>query len=129
MRASSPSTARRSWRSASWPGVSRATALSFAERTFRGAGGRAPCGARLRSARRTRARRDHGKRDPGRRNGHAAPDSPFREFIEVAKKRNPHHRLTTPEDVARCLVALCHQAMYWMTGNTLRVDGGESIVG
>jgi NAD(P)-dependent dehydrogenase (short-subunit alcohol dehydrogenase family) len=50
-------------------------------------------------------------------------------FIEIAKKRNPHHRLTTPEDVARCLVALCHPATYWMTGNTLRVDGGESIVG
>ena len=50
------------------------------------------------------------------------------EFIEVAKRRNPHHRLTTPEDVARCLVALCHPAVYWMTGNTLRIDGGESIV-
>ena len=33
-------------------------------------------------------------------------------FIEVAKRRNPHHRLTTPEDVARCLVALCHPATY-----------------
>ena len=50
-------------------------------------------------------------------------------FIEVAKKRNPHKRLGTPEDVARCIVALSHPATYWMTGNTLRVDGGESIVG
>ena len=50
-------------------------------------------------------------------------------FIEVAKKRNPHKRLGTPEDVARCIVALCHPATYWMTGNILRVDGGESIVG
>jgi NAD(P)-dependent dehydrogenase (short-subunit alcohol dehydrogenase family) len=50
-------------------------------------------------------------------------------IMEIAKKRNPHKRLTTPEDVARCLVALCHPATYWMTGNTLRVDGGESIVG
>ena len=50
-------------------------------------------------------------------------------FIEIAKKRNPHKRLTTPEDVARCLVALSHPATYWMTGNTLHVDGGESIVG
>jgi len=49
-------------------------------------------------------------------------------FIEVAKRRNPHHRLTTLEDVARCLVALCHPATYWMTGNTLRIDAGESIV-
>src|SRR4051812_20407401 len=50
-------------------------------------------------------------------------------ILEVAKKRNPHHRLTTPEDVARCIVALCHPATYWMTGNTLHVDGGENIVG
>jgi NAD(P)-dependent dehydrogenase (short-subunit alcohol dehydrogenase family) len=50
-------------------------------------------------------------------------------LMEMAKKRNPHKRLTTPEDVARCIVALCHPATYWMTGNTLRVDGGESIVG
>jgi NAD(P)-dependent dehydrogenase (short-subunit alcohol dehydrogenase family) len=35
----------------------------------------------------------------------------------------------TPEDVARCIVAICHPATYWMTGNTLHVDGGESIVG
>jgi enoyl-[acyl-carrier protein] reductase III len=46
-----------------------------------------------------------------------------------ARERNPHHRLTTPEDVARCIAALCHPATYWMTGNTLHVDGGESIVG
>lgn len=50
-------------------------------------------------------------------------------FIEIARKRNPHRRLTTPEDVARCVAALCHPATYWMTGNTLRIDGGESIVG
>jgi len=50
-------------------------------------------------------------------------------ILEIAKKRNPHRRLTTPEDVARCIVALCHPATYWMTGNTLHVDGGENIVG
>jgi len=50
-------------------------------------------------------------------------------LIEFAKVRNPHRRLTTPEDVARCIVALSHPATYWMTGNTIRVDGGENIVG
>jgi NAD(P)-dependent dehydrogenase (short-subunit alcohol dehydrogenase family) len=50
-------------------------------------------------------------------------------LAEIAKLRNPHHRLTTPEDVARCIAALCHPATYWMTGNTLHVDGGENIVG
>lgn len=49
-------------------------------------------------------------------------------ILEAAKQRNPHRRLTTPEDVARCIVALCHPATYWMTGNTIRVDGGENIV-
>jgi NAD(P)-dependent dehydrogenase (short-subunit alcohol dehydrogenase family) len=43
--------------------------------------------------------------------------------------RNPHKRLTVPEDVARCIAALCHPATYWLTGNTLHVDGGENIVG
>jgi enoyl-[acyl-carrier protein] reductase III len=50
-------------------------------------------------------------------------------IIQFAKQRNPHKRLATPEDVARCIVAISHPATYWMTGNTLHVDGGESIVG
>jgi len=50
-------------------------------------------------------------------------------LIEIAKQRNPHHRLTAPEDVARCIAALCHPATYWMTGNTIHVDGGENVVG
>ncbi len=51
---------------------------------------------------------------------------------EIAKKaldRNPHGRLTTPEDVARCLVALSQPGTAWLTGNVLRVDGGEAISG
>jgi len=50
-------------------------------------------------------------------------------LMEIARLRNPHHRLTQPEDVARTIAVLCHPATYWLTGNTLRVDGGESIVG
>jgi NAD(P)-dependent dehydrogenase (short-subunit alcohol dehydrogenase family) len=50
-------------------------------------------------------------------------------LIEIARQRNPHHRLTTPEDVARCIAALCHPATYWMSGNTIHVDGGENVVG
>jgi NAD(P)-dependent dehydrogenase (short-subunit alcohol dehydrogenase family) len=53
----------------------------------------------------------------------------FDKLIQFAKQRNPHGRLTLPEDVARCIAALCHPATYWMTGNTLHVDGGENIVG
>lgn len=55
---------------------------------------------------------------------------PGAEFmIEEARSRNPHGRLTTPEDVARCMVALARPETAWMTGNTIRVDGGEDFVG
>ena len=50
-------------------------------------------------------------------------------LISFAKARNPHGRLTTPEDVAKCIAVLCHENTYWMTGNTIRVDGGEGSVG
>ncbi|MFN0171641.1 MAG: SDR family oxidoreductase [Bryobacteraceae bacterium] len=49
-------------------------------------------------------------------------------LMAFAMKRNPHGRLTTPLDVARCLVTLSHDNTYWMTGNTIRVDGGEGAV-
>jgi enoyl-[acyl-carrier protein] reductase III len=50
-------------------------------------------------------------------------------LMAYAKARNPHHRLTTPADVAKCIAVLCHEDTYWMTGNTVRVDGGEGSVG
>ena len=48
-------------------------------------------------------------------------------IAEVAQSRNPHGRLTTPEDIAQCLLALARPETAWMTGNVLRVDGGETI--
>jgi NAD(P)-dependent dehydrogenase (short-subunit alcohol dehydrogenase family) len=50
-------------------------------------------------------------------------------MIEIASQINPHGRLTTPEDVGRCLVALSRPETAWMTGNVIRVDGGEDVVG
>lgn len=50
-------------------------------------------------------------------------------MIEEAKRQNPHGRLTTPEDVANCMVVLARPETFWMTGNTVRVDGGEDFVG
>jgi NAD(P)-dependent dehydrogenase (short-subunit alcohol dehydrogenase family) len=44
-----------------------------------------------------------------------------------AISKNPHHRLTRPEDVASCLVELARPGTYWMTGNVIRVDGGEDF--
>jgi NAD(P)-dependent dehydrogenase (short-subunit alcohol dehydrogenase family) len=46
-----------------------------------------------------------------------------------ARRRNPSGRLTTPDDVARALVALSHDDTAWITGNVIGVDGGEDIVG
>jgi NAD(P)-dependent dehydrogenase (short-subunit alcohol dehydrogenase family) len=50
-------------------------------------------------------------------------------IVESAIKRNPAGRLTTPEDVARCLVALSADGTEWMTGNVIQVDGGEDVAG
>jgi len=49
-------------------------------------------------------------------------------LMSFSKARNPHQRLTKPEDVAKCIGVLCHENTYWMTGNTIRVDGGEGSV-
>lgn len=51
------------------------------------------------------------------------------EMVEIAKQRNPMGRLTSPEDVAKAIAVLSHNDTYWMTGNVIRVDGGEDIVG
>ena len=50
-------------------------------------------------------------------------------LLEAAAARNPHNRLTTAPDVARCIRVLSLPETAWMTGNTIRVDGGEGIVG
>jgi NAD(P)-dependent dehydrogenase (short-subunit alcohol dehydrogenase family) len=50
-------------------------------------------------------------------------------IIESARQRNPAGRLTTPEDVARCLVTLSAPGTEWMTGNVIQVDGGEDVAG
>jgi NAD(P)-dependent dehydrogenase (short-subunit alcohol dehydrogenase family) len=50
-------------------------------------------------------------------------------LIERAEAGNPSGRLTTPDDVASCLVELARPGTAWMTGNVIRVDGGEDIAG
>ncbi len=49
------------------------------------------------------------------------------EMREGAARRNPFGRLTTTEDVARSIRALSEPGLMWITGNIIRVDGGESI--
>jgi NAD(P)-dependent dehydrogenase (short-subunit alcohol dehydrogenase family) len=50
-------------------------------------------------------------------------------LVEDGRRRNPSGRLTTPEDVARAIAALSDERTQWMTGNVIRVDGGEAIAG
>jgi NAD(P)-dependent dehydrogenase (short-subunit alcohol dehydrogenase family) len=49
-------------------------------------------------------------------------------LAEFARLRNPGGRLTTPEDVASAIAALMSDKTCWLTGNVIRVDGGEDIV-
>ena len=51
------------------------------------------------------------------------------QIVESARARNPAGRLTTPEDVAACLLALCAPGAHWLTGSVLNVDGGEDVAG
>ena len=53
----------------------------------------------------------------------------FAELQALSLRRNPHGRLTTPLDVARCVAAIARPETCWMTGNVLGVDGGEHVSG
>ena len=46
---------------------------------------------------------------------------------ENALQRNPHGRLTTPEDVANAVYLLTLDEAKWITGTVIKVDGGESL--
>jgi len=49
-------------------------------------------------------------------------------LLEGARARNPHGRLTTPDDVARAVSLLCDPRADWITGAVIPVDGGETAV-
>jgi len=53
----------------------------------------------------------------------------YESLADSARRRNPSGRMTTPQDVARAVVVLCHADTHWITGNVIGVDGGEEIVG
>jgi enoyl-[acyl-carrier protein] reductase III len=50
-------------------------------------------------------------------------------LFEEGMRRNPHGRLTTPDDIGRAVVALSVPGTDWITGNVINVDGGEEISG
>ena len=49
-------------------------------------------------------------------------------MIAAASRKNPSGRCTTPQDVAKAIAVFSNGKTAWMTGNTIRVDGGENIV-
>ena len=49
------------------------------------------------------------------------------EMIVKAKQSNPHKRLTKPSDIADFIELLINYNSSWMTGNIIRIDGGEDI--
>jgi NAD(P)-dependent dehydrogenase (short-subunit alcohol dehydrogenase family) len=50
-------------------------------------------------------------------------------IVATAVDRNPHHRLTTAAEVAKAIALLAHPDAYWVSGNTIGVDGGEDVTG
>lgn len=50
-------------------------------------------------------------------------------MVQVAKLKNPQHRLTSPEDVAKAIALLSQDESYFISGNVIGVDAGEDKVG
>ena len=48
-------------------------------------------------------------------------------MISNAQKNNPHNRLTKTSDIGDFLSILTHYESSWLTGNIIRLDGGEDI--
>lgn len=51
------------------------------------------------------------------------------QMMELCIKRNPGGRLTLTSDIAQAMVAMTCVESSWMTGNVIRIDGGEDNVG
>lgn len=49
-------------------------------------------------------------------------------MVNVAKRKNPNNRLTTPEDVAKIISLLCKEGGEWISGGIVHADGGEDVV-
>ena len=49
-------------------------------------------------------------------------------MVNVAKRKNPNNRLTTPEDVAKVISLLCKNGGEWISGGIIHADGGEDVV-
>ena len=52
----------------------------------------------------------------------------FVPMIEVARRKNPRAKLTTPFEVAKVISILCGDGGEWISGGIIHADGGEDIV-
>jgi len=50
------------------------------------------------------------------------------QLVENAISNNPGGRLTTTQDVADAIVLLSQDSAQWITGNVIKVDGGEDLI-
>lgn len=51
-----------------------------------------------------------------------------KKMIDLALSKNPSMQLTTTEAVAKAISLLSHEDAFFISGNTIGVDGGEDIV-
>ena len=51
------------------------------------------------------------------------------QMIINASNINPGKRLTRPDDIAKYIALIGLNSNTWLTGNTIRIDGGEDITG
>ncbi|MHB1049830.1 MAG: SDR family oxidoreductase [Bacteroidota bacterium] len=51
-----------------------------------------------------------------------------KKMLDLARSKNPSMRLTTPDAVARAITLLAHDDAFFISGNTIGVDGGEDVV-
>ena len=49
-------------------------------------------------------------------------------MMDVAKRKNPRKRLTTPNDVSKVISLLCKDGGEWISGGIINADGGEDVV-
>lgn len=49
------------------------------------------------------------------------------DLMALARRANPHDRLTRPEDVAEWIALMARSDSSWVTGNVIGVDGGEML--
>jgi enoyl-[acyl-carrier protein] reductase III len=50
-------------------------------------------------------------------------------LLKAADYKNPAGRVTTPSDVAKAIALLSDERSQWISGNVIKVDGGEDGVG